>query len=468
MGRSRMKLPNIDSLYGRIFTIFWLTQLLVLLTVLVLQQLDPRQMSDIPSNLQVKMNALADEISQQIAPLSGTINQKLLKVVKESSSHRHGMRWFFTSTDGEFISRMRHHERPIRNFITLSDDLTLPQRRLYGKRMLLGPFLIEDRQMKAHLYVSIPWKRALPFYVQLLDRPFQLLFVTMLISTPLLLWLAWAVTRPARRLQSAADRVCAGCFETDILLEKGPKEFRRAGESFNQMVTSINQMLSGQQTLLSNISHELRSPLTRLRMANALASRKQGQSRELDRIDIEAARMEQMIADLLALSRMQMDSHVERSRYLIQTLWQPLLNDAQFEASQLGKSLHYSTLPPVSLTGNAPLLASALENVVRNAIRYAKQRIEVSFVCTHQTLCVSIQDDGDGVPEAMLKDIFRPFFRVSAARDRETGGTGLGLAITENAMHQHQGSVQAHQNAQGGLTVVLIFALRYDDLKTSE
>ncbi|KOO12447.1 two-component sensor protein, partial [Vibrio xuii] len=107
-----------------------------------------------------------------------------------------------------------------------------------------------------------------------------------------------------RKLERAAQRVAKGEFAEDPELEKGTSEFRQAGASFNQMVEAVNQMISGQQRLLSDISHELRSPLTRLRMATALATRKQGESPELTRIDTEAQRLEKMISELLELSRM--------------------------------------------------------------------------------------------------------------------------------------------------------------------
>ncbi|GAL37245.1 copper sensory histidine kinase CpxA [Vibrio maritimus] len=121
------------------------------------------------------------------------------------------------------------------------------------------------------------------------DKPFQLLLVVMAVSTPLLLWLAWALSQPARRLERAAKRVAKGEFNPDPTLETGTTEFKQAGQSFNQMVLAVNQMISGQQRLLSDISHELRSPLTRLRMATGLAARKQGESAELTRIDTEAS-----------------------------------------------------------------------------------------------------------------------------------------------------------------------------------
>ncbi|MDG2881864.1 histidine kinase dimerization/phospho-acceptor domain-containing protein, partial [Vibrio parahaemolyticus] len=182
------------------------------------------------------------------------------------------------------------------------------------------------------MYVGFKWNEPPPLLLRLFDHPFQLLLAVMLVSTPLLLWLAWALSQPARRLEAAAQRVAKGEFVTDPNLEKGTAEFRQAGSSFNQMVEAVNQMIPGQQRLLSDISHELRSPLTRLRMASALATRKQGESPELTRIDTEAQRLEQMISELLELSRMQANSHMTRETQPLESLWEEIIKDAQFEA----------------------------------------------------------------------------------------------------------------------------------------
>ena len=273
----------------------------------------------------------------------------------------------------------------------------------------------------------------------------------MLASTPLLLWLAWALSQPARRLERAAQRVAKGQFEVDPTLEKGTSEFRQAGESFNQMVEAVNQMISGQQRLLSDISHELRSPLTRLRMANALAIRKQGESQELERIDMEAQRLEQMISELLTLSRMQVDSHITREVQPISSLWEEILKDAEFEAEQMGKLLTFSEIPDRSISGNPKLLMSALDNITRNAIYYGKDQVDVQFDVVQDRLTICVNDNGDGVPDDELDSIFRPFYRVSTARDRNSGGTGLGLTITESAIRQHSGTITASRSQLGGL-----------------
>ncbi|MDW2144475.1 histidine kinase dimerization/phospho-acceptor domain-containing protein, partial [Vibrio sp. 1833] len=197
---------------------------------------------------------------------------------------------------------------------------------------IAGPVPIVLADSELLMYVGFKWNEPPPLLLRLFDHPFQLLLAVMLVSTPLLLWLAWALSQPARRLEAAAQRVAKGEFVIDPNLEKGTAEFRQAGSSFNQMVEAVNQMISGQQRLLSDISHELRSPLTRLRMASALATRKQGDSPELVRIDTEAQRLEQMISELLELSRMQVNSHMTRETQPIESLWEEIIKDAQFEA----------------------------------------------------------------------------------------------------------------------------------------
>ncbi len=340
---------------------------------------------------------------------------------------------------------------------SLPDDS--PKQKLYGNYMIAGPtpITLADRELK--LYVGVRWNQPPPLLLRLFDKPIQLLFAVMIVSTPLLLWLAWVVSQPARKLERAAKRVAQGEFVADPELEQGTSEFRQAGASFNQMVEAVNNMVSGQQRLLSDISHELRSPLTRLRMASALAVRKQGESPELERIDTEAQRLELMINELLALSRTQADSHLQRETQPLSSLWEEIIKDAQFEAEQMGKALNYSSLPDCKLSGSPKLLMSALDNILRNAIHYGKDHVEVTIAIKSENLHVSVQDNGEGVPEEELEDIFRPFYRVSTARDRHSGGTGLGLAITQTAIRQHSGTIKAKRGDLGGLQVDIVLPL---------
>ncbi|WP_070969811.1 envelope stress sensor histidine kinase CpxA [Vibrio sonorensis] len=453
-----MRFPRFTSLYGRIFAIFWFTMLLVLIAVLTLPHLDPRKVRELPDDHLQRITKLKTSLEKRFAH-QDNLSRILMRIEENGRSQKNKRpRFFITDEDGQLLTTLKHPDfklRVLQNFITSIEDPSVPKQKLYGNYMMAGPLPIELAGQNLKLYVGLKWNQPPPLLLRLFDKPFQLLLAVMAVSTPLLLWLAWALSQPARKLERAAKRVANGEFEVDPELEKGTTEFRQAGASFNQMVEAVNQMLSGQQRLLSDISHELRSPLTRLRMATALASRKQGDSQELTRIDTEAQRLEQMIGELLALSRMQADSHLVRETHPISSLWEAILQDAEFEANQIDKVFVASEIPAVNLTGHPKLLMSAVENIIRNAISYAEKKIEVRISTEDKKIIVQCDDDGIGVPDEELESIFRPFYRVSTARDRHSGGTGLGLAITESAVRQHNGTITAQRSALGGLQVTI-------------
>ncbi|MBR7889572.1 envelope stress sensor histidine kinase CpxA [Marinomonas sp. A79] len=452
-----MRLPHITSLYGRIFAIFWFTMFLVTLAVLALPHFDPRKTRDIEPTHFDRMLEIRDRMQQVFADERDV--KAILKSLEERSYRNTDddkRRVFLTDLDGTIMSADRRNDqsyRSLRNFVSMIDNPQQPQQKLYGKILIAGPLPVTVAGGDYLLYLATRWSAPPNFLLQLFDHPFRLLLVVMLISTPFLLWLAWALSQPARRLEKAAQRVAKGVFEIDPELEKGTSEFRQAGTSFNHMVEAVNTMICRQQRLLSDISHELRSPLTRLRMAQALATRKLGESSDLTRIDTEAQRLELMIGKLLELSRVQVDSHIKREEQPLSSLFDALLADSQFEAEHMGKELQTSAIPNRRISCHPQLLTSAVENMVRNAIHYGERCIKVSLEVQADTLLLRVEDDGDGVPDEELDSIFRPFYRVSTARDRHSGGAGLGLAIAENAIRQHQGTIRAARSGLGGLLV---------------
>ncbi|PML05692.1 two-component system sensor histidine kinase CpxA [Vibrio breoganii] len=450
-----MKLPKFNSLYGRIFAIFWLTILLVLLAVIGLQMLDPRKSHSINKDSLDKITRLVSAVESDLSKSTNPV--RTLRKLEERRFGSKDFRLYLVDNEGTLVSREHGPRRhALQSMAAQYINAAEPSQQLFGRFMVAGPFPIQISGNDFVIYAGFSTNMPPPLLYQFLDAPFKLLLFIMVVSTPLLLLCAWNLSLPARRLELAAKRVTHGQFEVDPSLEQGTSEFKQTGASFNQMVLSINQMVSGQQKLLSDISHELRSPLTRLRMANALATRKQGSSKELERIETEAERLEQMIKDLLGLSRMQIDSHHNRTQLQAQSLWEEMLLDAQFEAEQSQINLNFQSIPEVTLVGNEKLLSSAFENIVRNAIRYGQSKIEVQFSLSDHQLTFTVEDDGPGVPEEELESIFRPFYRVSTARDRESGGTGLGLAITESAILQHNGTIKAERGTSlGGLKMTV-------------
>lgn len=246
----------------------------------------------------------------------------------------------------------------------------------------------------------------------------------------------------------------------------GINELREVGKSFNQMITSLEKLSSYQQRLLSDISHELKTPLTRMQLAVSLIRRRNGESNELTRIENEIQKLDTMIQDLLSLSRQQVDQHLRREIFPINHIWEDIFEDAQFELEQSGIDLFISqriSYPErYFINGNITVLSSAVENVIRNAKKYANQCVKVMIYIDKTDLFICIDDDGEGVPEDQFEEIFRPFYRVAEDRARQTGGTGLGLAIVFNAIQQHKGSVTAGKSHLGGLSIKIQLPLWFE------
>ena len=444
----------ISSLTARIFAIFWFTLALVLLLVLMVPKLDSRQLMPLQEAEYRQGMMLQQHIESDLAqdPANDLLWWRRLTraLVKWTPPDK---RLIIVTTEGRIIGPIRNDSQVIRNFMGQSDNTDNPKKKRYGRIALLGPFEVRDGEDRYQLYLIRPANTAQSDFINfLIDRPFLLLAATMLISTPLLLWLAWSLAKPARKLKNAADDVAKGNLRQHPELEAGPQEFLAAGNSFNQMISALERMVNAQQRLISDISHELRTPLTRLQLATALLRRRHGESKELERIETETHRLDGMINDLLVLSRSQHKNELLRQNIKANELWDDILDNAKFEAEQRHKTLEITSPPgPWTIYCNPSALGSAFENIVRNALRYSNQHIQVAFSADTKGISIVVDDDGPGVSPEDREHIFRPFYRTDEARDRESGGTGLGLAIVSTAISQHNGKVTANDSPLGGL-----------------
>ncbi|EQA7315335.1 envelope stress sensor histidine kinase CpxA [Morganella morganii] len=443
----------ISSLTARIFAIFWFTLALVLLLVLMVPKLDSRQLMPLQEAEYRQGMMLQQHIESDLAqdPANDLLWWRRLTraLVKWTPPDK---RLIIVTTEGRIIGPIRNDSQVIRNFMGQSDNTDNPKKKRYGRIELLGPFEVRDGEDRYQLYLIRPANTAQSDFINfLIDRPFLLLAATMLISTPLLLWLAWSLAKPARKLKNAADDVAKGNLRQHPELEAGPQEFLAAGNSFNQMISALERMVNAQQRLISDISHELRTPLTRLQLATALLRRRHGESKELERIETETHRLDGMINDLLVLSRSQHKNELLRQNIKANELWDDILDNAKFEAEQRHKTLEITSPPGWTIYCNPSALGSAFENIVRNALRYSNQHIQVAFSADTKGISIVVDDDGPGVSPEDREHIFRPFYRTDEARDRESGGTGLGLAIVSTAISQHNGKVTANDSPLGGL-----------------
>ncbi|MDC9603956.1 envelope stress sensor histidine kinase CpxA [Xenorhabdus griffiniae] len=450
----------INSLTARIFAIFWFTLALVLMIALMAPKLDSRQLTPLLDSEYQLGEKLAKQVEEELMHDSGNDLFWWLRLDRAIALWTPpGQRLLLVSSEGLIsdINTPPHQQQVIRNFIGQSDNADHPKKKKYGRSEILGPFSVRDGEDHYHLYIIRPAGSPQSDFINLMfDRPFLLPAATMLISAPLLLWLSWSLAKPARKLKNAADDVAKGNLRQHPELESGPQEFLAAGSSFNQMISALERMVTAQQRLISDISHELRTPLTRLQLATALLRRRHGESKELERIETETQRLDGMINDLLVLSRNQHKNELLRENIKAHDIWSDILENAKFEAEHMSKTLDIVS-PPGNwiIYCNPAALGSALENIVRNALRYSSNHIAVAFKADSQGVTISVDDDGPGVTPEDREHIFRPFYRTDEARDRESGGTGLGLAIVETAVSQHRGWVKAEDSPLGGLRLVI-------------
>ena len=311
-------------------------------------------------------------------------------------------------------------------------------------------------------------------YVAHIPRPsFQLglqtqmvrLLVVLVLGGIFCFWLSRYLTTPLLKLRTTTNQLAEGNLGARVAdkLTKRRDEVGQLGRDFNVMAERLESMVKAQQRLLGDISHELRSPLARLGVALGLARQRSGAEANgaLDRIERESDNLNEMIKQLLELTRLESGTDVrKRAEVDLAALVRDVAADADFEARSVNRSVKVVATDACSINGVEELLRSAIENVVRNAVRFTPEGTAVEVALRRQNgyvdhfAVISVRDRGKGVPEEVLEKIFRPFYRAEDARDRQSGGgAGLGLAITERAVRMHGGTIEAKNADDGGLSV---------------
>jgi two-component system, OmpR family, sensor histidine kinase CpxA len=293
-------------------------------------------------------------------------------------------------------------------------------------------------------------------------------------------FLSWYLTQPIVRLRAATRQLAAG----DLTARSGAPASRRRDEltglmrDFDAMAARLELLVKAQSRLLNDISHELRSPLARLSVALGLARQRAGleSADMLDRIELEAGRLNELIGRILTLARLEDgEQGVPQTPVPLDELVASVAEDAEFEAQE--RHCHVHTVIPEGdwgVRGNDSLLHSAIENVVRNGIRYTQEGTSVEIELAREKSAggaeavLRVSDSGPGVPPDALGKLFEPFYRLDDARGRLTGGVGLGLAITERAVRFHGGKVSAFNRAETGLMVEIRLPLISGTVRTRE
>jgi two-component system OmpR family sensor kinase len=440
----------VRTLFLRIFLSFWAAMLLVLLSTAAVAWYRFSQVQTIDMN----------EIAGQAA-------------ARMSADGLDGLRAWIEETEKRYIGRTVYIVdytgvdilgRP------LPDRLMAYVRRL-ERAGLMSKGVPRDREPNPLLLTPQFFDRDDSVYTILVDasaRPWRLLNTpdvrALLIAFALAIsgivcwWLAHYVSKPVERLQASARSLAAGNLDSRV----GEEFARRHDElgvlarDFDTMADHVRTLIASKESLLRALSHELRSPLARLRVALSLARRGTDVPKQFDRIELETERLDVIIGQMLQLSHLRaMEPTLTRVPVDLTTLLTEVVEDARIEATAAGKQVEWNPTLSVEIEGDHDLMRSAIENVLRNAVRFTREgtAVDVSMVRAGGQTRIVIEDRGPGVPPDELEKIFEPFHRVAESRDRDSGGTGLGLAITARIVNLYGGKVKASNRDGGGLRV---------------
>lgn len=280
-------------------------------------------------------------------------------------------------------------------------------------------------------------------------------YLLILAAVALVCWaLALNIGLPLRALARGVERVGRGDLSVR-LNSRRRDELGELARSFDRMAERIGTLLSAERRLLQDVSHELRSPLTRMSFAAELARKPENRDEAIGRLKTDINRLRDLVSSLLEVTRVEGDPLAGKQEVFgIGALLRQIAVDCWIEADARRCRVDVNTGLDPPVRGDQELLRRAFENVVRNAIRYAPEgsAIEVRAEESGETARVTVRDFGEGVPEEFLDKLFDPFFRVDASRNSLTGGVGLGLAIAQRAIQLHGGRIEA-VNARPGLRV---------------
>ena len=461
------KFNPFNSLFGRVFVWFWTALLVILVSAFFLT----KQLTDV-----LEVNAVNEKQEFE----AGATVQRLSKVLLRNSSlhqslrrlgKRNGLQIVAINTKTEqlhtsFPGPLAGNVNELKAFVDSDTPLLI---RLNNMEFV-GPYSLNFNQEDYKVYVGRLLMRSERNVMSRSKVATAGLVLAIFLSTVFCFALVLSITKPLGALRSASNRLAKGDLTTRIQgLESRKDEIGHLASDFNTMASRLQSLIDGQKTLMANVSHELRTPLTRLQLAVALlegqlSTESENASSELNekhlaRIENEIIKMDQMIGQVLTLARINASQQsIDLQEISLNSLLKDVLHDASFEAEALNKKLTVSAIPDLVIHADTRLLISAIENILRNAIRFAKKEVSCEFNITLcelaanevtsdeiDTECIEIKitDDGLGMTAIELDAVFDPFFRGSHQVHEVSKGAGLGLSIAKAAIEMHGGQIYA-------------------------
>ncbi len=451
-------LPN--KIFIKLLLSFWLCSSLIIAIVGLLPLLQQKHnQNQVAPKFEQLLSRVAEHLQHHPEQLKSQAGPHKWHRFKEIGNKP--VRFYLVNDQGQVVNTDRV-SREMRRFMLLAEDAGRPISHHFRGEILFGPKEFEVEGRKFSLYGRLADMHPKPWFFFFAENILITLALAIILSGLLCGILAWHLGKPLKALRLSVETIAKGdlSHRADKYTTERKDEIGQLAITFNAMAGSIESMVNSQQRLISDISHELRTPLTRLQLSLALARKKGQESAEIERISYEAEQLEAMIAELLELSRAKLHLHENKHHLSLSETLGQVLDDAEFEAEQQRKFLLIDIDEQLSLPLAPRPFARAIENLLRNAIRYAETQVTIRASIQEKQMLIEIIDDGPGIEkESDLETIFDPFYRPQSARERESGGWGLGLAIAKAAINSHKGEVNASNVTPHGLKITMALPL---------
>ncbi|MGQ3891465.1 two-component system sensor histidine kinase CpxA [Legionella sp. CNM-4043-24] len=443
------------SLYWKIFLSFWLATILIIFTTAWVTS-EIAQKSSIPVREQVFMDSYANAA---VATFESGQHDALKRWLEQTGEAKK-MTLFLLCSTGEIIS---NHPAPTEVKRIAAD---LASEELDVGMLKFGNLVVSHEILstsgKAYRLAAVSEKPLSHFVIIPWAGLTIRLTIAIVISGLICYLLSIYLTKPLRSLRLAARSIATGKLNTRVGSFKGHNrdEIADLSSEFDRMAEQLEALVHSKERLLQDISHELRSPLARLHIALELGRKKADKlaETEFNRMETECLRLNTLIGEILEFARLDKSAdELNKTSFDLTELLLHICEDANFESGT--ESPHVTMVPTQArpVFADKRLIHRAIENIVRNALRYSPPdkpvRLSISSDMEHSRLNIDIEDEGPGVPEDQLTTIFNPFYRVDPSREKKTGGYGLGLSIAEKAIHLHQGEIVASNLPGGGFRV---------------
>jgi two-component system sensor histidine kinase CpxA len=453
------------SIGAKLFICFWLIVILTIgITRLVSEQFRPKSFIAPSHHSDIRR---LKRIKNSITRRTITSPQEILAILPKHVNEELLIKNMLTK---EVISLQTWRMSNLINFLSENslDSLTTVKFEFFR---MTGPIAITINDTAYQVFLASR-DRKFRFGSFMLRIPTWIRISIPVIISSIFLWLLTrSLTKPLIAMQKTAARFGDGELTVRVpLAAQRNDEIGACAASFNLMAEKLEQNIGSHQRLMADVSHELRSPMTRLQIALGLAQQEKITpdllQKHLLRCELEVARLDEMISSVLSLSRMENTiSQMELMSVDLKQLIELCIEDAQYIANE--KSIIISLQGnDIDLTQADPnLLSSAFNNILVNAVKYSHVNDELKVCLTQKenSFIIDIIDTGTGVPAEDLSRLFEPFYRVAQARDRATGGTGLGMAIAKQAIIAHNGDIKAKNNSESGLTVTIELPMIVDN-----